>query len=68
MTRDFTKEQRKQIHLVMNVDTTLQDEDAVLLKCLEIVACMCDPDVLDSSTMFYIDTKKDGSILLEMDV
>jgi hypothetical protein len=68
MIRDYTREQRKQLHTIMNVDDSLQDEDAILLKCLEFVARMCDPHVLNSSATFYIDTSVvDGSILLETD-
>ena len=68
MIRDYTREQRKQLHTIMNVDDSLQDEDAVLLKCLEFVARMCDPHVLNSSAVFYIDTApQDGSIILEME-
>lgn len=68
MIRDLNKEQRRQIHTIMNVDESLGDEEAVFLKCLEFVARMCDPDVLNSSAVFYIDTAvQDGSILLEME-
>lgn len=57
----------KHVHTIMNVDDSLSEEDAVN-KALEIVAYMCNPELLHSATVFYIAVDDDGRIKLEMEV
>lgn len=59
---------RKHVHTIMNADISLNTEDAVIDKSLEFVAQMCDPDVLDSGAVFYIDTDDEGRIKLVMEI
>ena len=66
--KTWTKQQRKQINAIMNVDDNLTDEDEVIAIALKFTAEMCDDKVLATSVMFYIDTDESGSITLERDV
>lgn len=68
MLKSFTKEQRKQIHTIMNVSESLQDEEAVTNFAIEAVATMCNPDYLETEAVFYITTDDEGAIKLEVDV
>jgi hypothetical protein len=66
--RTFTKEQRKQINTIMNVDDNLADEEDVVRVALDFLAQMCDPSVLESAALFYVTNDDDGNIKLEMGV
>lgn len=68
MLRTFTKEQRKQIHTIMNVDPNLTDESDVVRVALDFLAQMCDPNVFESAALFYVTNDDNGNIKLEMDV
>lgn len=68
MLRAFTKEQRKQIHTIMNAADNLHDDNDVINFALSAVAQMCAPEVIESNAVFYITTNDEGDILLEMDV
>ena len=61
--RMLNKEQRKAVTALMNVDSSIQDEDEAIDVALKIVAEMCNN--IDEPVGFYITTDDDGKITLE---
>lgn len=66
--KTWTKEQRKQINTIMNIDDNLKDDDDVIRVALDFLAQMCDPNVFESAALFYVTNDDNGNIKLEMEV
>ena len=65
MIRAYTKEQRKQINTIMNVDDGLVNEEDVVRVALDFTSQMCAPEALKTSVTFYIANDDNGKIILE---
>jgi hypothetical protein len=68
MIKSYTKEQRKQINIIMNVDDSLTDEEDVVRVALDFLAQMCSPEVFEGNATFYVCNDDQGNIKLEMEV
>ena len=68
MIKAYTKEQRKQINTIMNVDDKLVDEEDVVRVALDFLSQMCEVNAMHGECYFYIDNDDEGNIKLEVEV